>query len=119
MDVSIVEELSALEQRLLDPSRRADAAFLRMVLSDDFVEIGQSGRRYDKASVLMALAQDPGFPGPRTIADFEVRQVAPDLFLAIYRIKETGTERSSLWRKCAAGWEMVFNQGTPTGPRAG
>jgi len=106
------EDLLALEQQLLDPALRADAAFLRRVLADDFQEIGQSGRIYDKASMINRLPMAPGFSGPRTIIDFEAREMGPGLILAIYRIAETGTLRSSLWRRVNSGWELVFNQGT-------
>jgi hypothetical protein len=106
------EDLKALEQRLLDPALRADKAFLTRVLANDFQEIGQSGRVYDKASLVNRLPMDPGFSGTRTITDFEAREVGPGLVLAIYRIGETGTTRSSLWRRVTSEWELVFHQGT-------
>ena len=114
--VTFTEEVQALEQQLLDPAVRADAGFLGRVLAADFLEIGQSGRRYDKSTTLARLQADPGFPETRTIADFEAREVGPGLVLATYRIAETGTVRSSLWRRAAPGWELVFHQGTRPAP---
>lgn len=106
------DDLKVLEQRLLDPALRMDEAFLTRVLADDYQEIGQSGRVYDKASTISKLAVASGFSGTRMITDFEAREVGPGLVLAIYRITETGTARSSLWRRVASEWELVFNQGT-------
>ncbi|QIB33236.1 DUF4440 domain-containing protein [Ancylobacter pratisalsi] len=109
---ALADELRALEQQLLDPARRADAAFLERILADDFQEIGQSGRRYDKPTVVRELALAPGFEGTRTILDFEARDVQEGVVLAIYTIAETGTLRSSLWRKRGGMWELVFHQGS-------
>lgn len=109
---AITDELKMLEQQLLDPAMRADVAFLERVFADDFHEIGQSGRRYDKPTAIRALAAAPGFDGTRTILDFEARVVQEGLALAIYTVAETGTLRSSLWRKRDGMWELVFHQGT-------
>jgi len=50
-----------------------------------------------------------------TVSDFSVRQLAPDLILAIYRIVESNTIRSSIWKTTSIGWRMVFHQGTRCG----
>jgi hypothetical protein len=109
---AVADELRMLEQQLLDPAMRADAAFLEQILADDFQEIGQSGRRYDKPTAMSELAVAPGFDGPRTILDFEAREVQEGLVLAIYVIAETATQRSSLWRKRGGMWQLVFHQAT-------
>lgn len=106
------DELHVLEKELLDPAMRGDVAFLERVLAPDFVEIGQSGRLYDKAAVISALTDEPGFDGPRRIEDFSTRQIGSGLVLAIYKIPETATLRSSIWRQIEGGWELVFHQGT-------
>lgn len=109
---AVADELMALEQQLLDPAMRVDAAFLERILADDFQEIGQSGRRYDKPTAIRELVAAPGFDGARTILDFEAREVQAGLVLAIYKIAETGTLRSSLWRRRGGMWELVFHQGS-------
>jgi hypothetical protein len=106
------EELMTLEQQLLDPALRIDKAFLQRVLADDFEEIGQSGRLHDKASTMRDLPASPGFSVSPTIEGFKAREGSPGLVLTIYSIAETGTARSSLWRRTASGWELVFHQGT-------
>ncbi|MFK8250541.1 nuclear transport factor 2 family protein [Ancylobacter terrae] len=110
--MDFADELKVIEQQLLDPSMRADAGFVGRTLADDFREIGQSGRIYDKPAVMRELRRAPGFEGARTLADFEAREVQAGLVLVTYRIAETGTIRSSLWRQAAAGWELLFHQGT-------
>jgi len=111
--MAFAEELRALGQRLLDPAMRADAAFLGRILASDFLEIGQSGRKYDQPTIIKELKAEPGLAGPHTIVDFEAREAGPGLVLAVYRIAETGTARSSLWRRTTT-WKLVFHQGTPS-----
>ncbi|MBV8337814.1 MAG: DUF4440 domain-containing protein, partial [Alphaproteobacteria bacterium] len=82
---------------------------------EEFVEIGSSGRIYDKQQVIHRLQQEQ-WTGPiPTVSDFSVRQLAPDLILAIYRIVESNTMRSSIWKTTSIGWRMVFHQGTRCG----
>jgi hypothetical protein len=110
--MTVSDEIATLERQLLDPAQRANAAFVEHVLAADFTEIGQSGRVYDKQAMLAQIRETPGLGGSRTLSDFSAREIGPDLVLAMYRIVETRTTRSSIWRKTAGGWEMVFNQGT-------
>lgn len=110
--MSVSDEIESLERQLLDPVQRADTGFVERVLAADFAEIGQSGRLHDRQTVMAHLRDDPGFTGSRTLADFVVREIGLGVVLALYRIAETGTLRSSVWRKAAGDWEMVFSQGT-------
>lgn len=111
--LSLRDEIVALEQRLLDPRTRADRAALEALLDPDFAEIGQSGRLWDRADVLSVLPDTPGFDGPRTVSDAALLEVGSGVALLTYRITETGTRRSSLWRRGETGWRLVFHQGTP------
>ena len=109
------EELFALEERLLDPRVRRLASEVEKLLADDFCEFGSSGRIYDKAKVVEELQKDPDFDGPRTIVDFSARELSSSVALVTYRIRETGTLRSSVWRNDGKGWRMLFHQGTRCG----
>ncbi len=113
----LVNHLRDLETRLLDPKVRQSPNLLEQLLAADFVEIGSSGRIYDKSMVIQALQQDPGFDGPRTISDFSARLLAHAIVLVTYRIRETGTLRSSIWRQDGERWSMVFHQGTRSKPK--
>ena len=105
-------ELHRLEQTLLDPAVRRDAVQLDLLLDDAFQEIGASGRRYDKAQVIAALQEDPGFDAPRSIAGFEARELSEDVVLVTYRVPESRSLRSSIWRRAGRAWRLVFHQGT-------
>ncbi|UWQ91757.1 DUF4440 domain-containing protein [Rhodobacteraceae bacterium M382] len=111
--MSLVSDLKNLECELLDPVVRADPVKMHRLLADDFVEIGQSGRNYDKSGVIRMLAAASTSPQSVSIVDFEARSVGPGLVLATYQIAETKVLRSSLWRLSGQNWQMVFHQGIP------
>lgn len=132
------DEIRALEERLLDPAVRADRAAVAALLDPEFTEIGQSGRLWDRASTLDALAAESGSgpgiragsgPGnargngegsgePLRVSGFALRALAPGVVLATYTLEATNTRRSSIWRRGEgeaggeAGWHLVFHQGT-------
>jgi hypothetical protein len=105
-----------LEERLLRPEVRASAAALEALLADDFVEFGSSGTVYDKHSIIAALLREELDGEPCTMRDFAARRLAPGVVLVTYRITESRTLRSSIWRAVDERWQMVFHQGTPSDP---
>jgi hypothetical protein len=110
---SLTTTIEALERRLHDPSVRASQDAIAALLADDFIEIGASGKTFDKTQVIAALLNE----APREIAmsNFSVRSLADDLALATYRaqINANASLRSSLWRFESGQWRMAFHQGTP------
>ena len=98
------EELYVLESRLASRDR------IEELLSEDFVEIGSSGRAYDKAQLLASLEGAP--PREIRIEDFGMRMLAPDI--ALVTCCAGGSLRSSLWVCGDGGWRIVFHQGTPS-----
>ena len=109
----LAQILKAPEERLLDPSVRADPQAVGALLDDDFEEIGRSGTRFRRADLLETLRTTPGFDGPRTIRDFAVRPLSDTLALVTYTVPEFVSLRSSIWRRIGSGWRMTFHQGTP------
>lgn len=107
-------EMRLLEEQLLHPSVRSSGEKVDRLLDDGFLEFGQSGHVYDKAAVLEALREEPGFSGERSIVDFVARPLSPSITLVTYRIPESNTLRSSIWRFDGVDWRMVFHQGTPS-----
>ncbi len=105
--------LKALEERLLDPMIRGRPEEVGDLLEDGFMEIGSSGRVFSKGEMLEALHAVPGFDGPRSIRDFEAKALSDELILVVYRVPESATMRSSIWRRTEERWRMVFHQGTP------
>ncbi len=120
----LVLHLQGLEEDLLRPDIRSSRAELEARLAPDFAEIGRSGRVYDRASLVEALAAEGDAAPPVIRIDgFSVRLLAPDVALATYRSVREGpaggppsvTLRSSIWRGEGDAWRMAFHQGTPSG----
>ncbi len=86
----------------------------------DFWEIGASGRRYSRDHVLEVLDQRYGSPyeDPWETSDFQCRQLAIDVYLLTYTLLQDTrvTRRSTIWRRAASGWRIVFHQGTEVKP---
>ncbi len=59
-DERFIDEVVALEPRLLDPRTRAAAEEVERLLHEDFSEIGASGRRWDQVSTIAWRAAEPG-----------------------------------------------------------
>ena len=94
----------------------ARADFERMT-AEDFWEIGASGRRYSREFVLAELENRYAAPHEDRweTSGFECRRLAPGLYLLTYTLVQDGrrkTRRSTIWRHTAAGWKIVFHQGT-------
>lgn len=121
-DAGLTGHLRSLEEELLRPEVRASRAALEALLAADFVEIGRSGRLYDREAIVAALAAEGGARRDVRVEAFSVRVLAPGIALATYRsVGEGGAGaspsvalRSSVWRLEADGaWRMTYHQGTP------
>jgi ribonuclease HI len=107
-----VAEVVELELRLLSGEVRRDRAAVSRLLHPDFVEFGASGRVWDAASALRALADDAG---ERTeVFDLAAQRLALDVVLVTYRADRAGRSslRASVWVRDASGWRVRFHQGT-------
>jgi hypothetical protein len=105
--------LEQLEKALLDPAARLGGEVARELLDESFVEIGSSGKRYDKKTMIQQMVHQN--PAPVFIHEFEARRLSPEVYVCTYRsIGQGGAEafRSSIWVKREDGWRMVFHQGT-------
>ncbi len=112
-------ELVAIELAL---ARRDEASIdggYRAVLDPDFIEVGQSGRRWTRAETLASIAAEP--PADDVAIDvFDVTSLATDVMLATYDLivsRADGTQarsrRSSIWIRRDGRWRLRFHQGTP------
>ena len=104
-----------LELRLLDPAVRGDRAAVERLLHPDFVEFGASGRVWDRAAVLAALAAEPG--AQPEVSELASAELGDGVVLVTYRAARadgTASRRASVWvRDEAGGWRVRFHQGTP------
>ncbi|SDH98143.1 DUF4440 domain-containing protein [Desulfosporosinus hippei] len=120
MEVSLYQQIYNLEERLLQPEIRGSREEISVLLADDFVEFGVSGRIFDKLQVVEELPHSAAVP--MIIEDFQVKVLAPGAVLATYRAVKTSESReemrnslrSSIWKFIDGRWQMVFHQGTRT-----
>lgn len=123
-----IEFFRRLEQSLHRPEIRGSRDAVSALLAEDFREFGSSGRVYEKAIVVEALAQEApaAHLPPPVILDFAVQALAPNVVLVTYRSvrpshgddAERAVLRSSIWQQVGGSWLMLFHQGTPVPPQA-
>jgi hypothetical protein len=112
-------KLEELEKSLHRREVRNAAQIVDQLLADDFVEIGRSGRVYDKTQILSALAAESGVVAVET-DNFQFRTIADGVVLLTYVTRTTdgagsrAALRSSIWKQIDGRWQMLFHQGTPT-----
>ena len=86
------------------------------MVDDDFWEVGASGRRYTRKYVLEVLETRARTPEEELweTTDFRCQELAIDLYLLTYTLRqgERITRRTTIWRRVAADWKIVFHQGT-------
>ncbi len=120
MEDPLCELIRGLEEALHKPEVRKDAAQVSQLLHSGFLEIGRSGRRFDKSSILEELRAEEPTLGIRS-SGYEVELITPGVALLTYeswRLDRSGgrireTLRSSLWIETPDGWRLRFHQGTP------
>jgi hypothetical protein len=110
------------ELRLLAPEVRSSPELVGALLHPEFHEFGASGRHWDRASIIAALATtaDPG-AHPVTASRMKGVRLAPDLVQLTFDTEDNDrhVHRSSLWRRTEEGWLLYFHQGTPFTPDEG
>jgi hypothetical protein len=105
--------LVELETSLHTAEVRSSPEKLNSLLSDDFVEIGASGRTYDKQQIINSLLDE--IPGEIKAKDFQLRKLSDEMVLLIYRAQSIRQSiRSSIWKLEQGQWRMLFHQGTVT-----
>ncbi|MFE0653527.1 DUF4440 domain-containing protein [Streptomyces sp. NPDC059534] len=121
MDVeSSVAEVIERELQLLGPAGRSSGALADQLLDPEFVEVGASGRRWDRRSMLSALPvmQGAADDGPQYVpTEMTGTVLAPGVVHLTFETMLDGrrARRSSIWRKLddASGWRMYYHQATP------
>ncbi len=106
--MKLTEQIRRLEEQLLIPKVRSSPERLGLLLADDFLEIGSSGRTFDKSQIIDALQGESGFD--YSMQDFKVKQLSSDIALATYRLD--ASLRSSIWVHRQERWQLMFHQGT-------
>ncbi|WP_211348835.1 DUF4440 domain-containing protein [Nocardioides litoris] len=110
-----VAQVLALERELQTPACRAAPPRLLALLAPDFVEVGASGRVWDRASVLDLLAAEPDSAAAEiAVLDLAGRVVAPGVVQVSWRSErgDRRARRTSLWCRRDGQWQQVAHQGT-------
>ncbi len=100
------------------PATRFDRPHIERVLHADFTEFGASGRIYTRADIV-ATPEIP-FETRLPLPDFEARELTDAVVLLTYVSDvEYGdfvvtANRTSIWIRTPAGWQLCHHQGTPT-----
>src|SRR6185312_5786611 len=95
-------------------TKRAD---FEKLMAEDFWETGASGRNYSKQFVLDELEKRFSVPHEDVweASGFACRRLAQDVYILTYTLLQDHTRltrRTTIWRKTAEGWKIVYHQGT-------
>ncbi len=114
---NIKNHIKELEERLLHTDIRKNSTILTELLSDDFEEIGSDGKISTREEVIEWLVnKEKNIKW--SLNNFRIKELSPELILATYiaikknQSNSSGSIRSSIWKKFAGNWKMIFHQGT-------
>jgi hypothetical protein len=118
--LAVLEELKLREPIFHRPEFGMTRRDYEDMTDADFWEVGASGKRYSREFVLHVLetrAPDPEESKWLT-RDFQCREIAADNYLMTYTLFQGPrvTRRSTLWRRSAEGWKVLYHQGTIVQP---
>jgi hypothetical protein len=86
--------------------------------TNDYWEVGASGRRYSRTYVLDMLEerfQQDQCGDIWETSDFYCKRLGADTYLLTYTLLQAGkrkTRRSTIWQQTTEGWKIVYHQGT-------
>src|SRR3984885_7698431 len=113
----VLEQLSAREPIFHRAEFGVSREDFERMTTEEFWEIGASGRRYSRDFVLDELEKRyaAGHEDVWQTSEFHCRRLAEDVFLLTYTLVQDGTRvtrRSTIWQRTAEDWKIVFHQGT-------
>jgi hypothetical protein len=113
---AIQKELEAREPIFHRPAFGTTRADFDAMMTDDFWEIGASGKRYSRTVVLDVLEDRHRNPLHEHLqpTDFECRRLADNTYLLTYLLPQPGrlTRRTTIWQRINGTWKIAFHQGT-------
>lgn len=106
------EIIKNLELELVNPITRRNTDRLNELLSDDFEEVGSSGRIYSKRDILdiLPVSSDVNYE----LNDFRFINLSGDCILVKYKANTlgVGSYRTSVWVRAVNSWQMLHHQST-------
>ena len=115
-----VAVIKDLEEGMWTFERRSNEAWLQRYLHNEFMEVGRSGKRYNR-SELFPITIAP-FKAMIPLPNFELKFISHECALATYDsdFKQSGNQefahRSSLWVYADDRWQLIYHQGTAFTP---
>jgi hypothetical protein len=114
----VTDELQQREPIFHRPENGTSRADFEAMTEIGFWETGASGRRYSREFVLQELERryqrNIKTDDSWETSDFFCQQLASDLYLLTYTLKQGNrlTRRSTIWRRAGGTWKVVYHQGT-------
>lgn len=117
----IVAELRDREPIFHNDPAGADRSYLESSITEDFFEVGASGRIYSRERMIETVVDryERGESAVQyDVEDFGVRQIAPQVYLATYTLSQPDghetrtTRRSTIWTHATGTWQVAYHQGT-------
>ena len=114
--LAVQEELARLEPIFHHPELGTSRESYEAMTVPDFWEVGASGRRYSRESIVQTLLERyaQSYEDEWETQDFYCQELAENLYLLTYTLFQGPrvTRRTTIWRREAARWKIVFHQGT-------
>ncbi|MGB7622598.1 MAG: DUF4440 domain-containing protein [Terriglobia bacterium] len=114
--IDILNELKLKESIFHRPEIGTTRADYESMTEATFWEVSASGRRYSREFVLDELEKRCANQAEDTFEtrDFHCLEIAADIYLLTYTVIQADrvTRRSTIWRRTARGWKVVYHQGT-------
>jgi hypothetical protein len=118
--LAVLEELKQREPIFHHPEFGTTRRDYENMTDPEFWEVGASGRRYSRELVLETLENRQPDPDESQwlTRDFQCRKIAADNYLITYTLIQGPrvSRRATLWRRSAAGWKVLYHQGTLVEP---
>jgi hypothetical protein len=115
-DLAVRDELMQREPLFHRADLGIDREDFERMTAPEFWEVGASGRRYSRDFVLNVLEEryQNATDDVWEVEDFYCVKIAADNYLVSYTLfqGERMTRRTSIWRRAAVGWQVVYHQGT-------
>ena len=106
----VYERIEQLERELSSPHVRSDASRIRALLTDDFEEVGTSGKPHSRKDVLDTIggSGDAAYD----LSDFSFVRLSASSVLTKYTASKDGqpTRRASVWVFRDGSWRMCYHQ---------
>jgi len=110
-----------LESMLVNSESRKSGEVLNDLLHDEFLEVGSSGRQYNKQQTIQLLNKESR--SPMKARNFRFHRISDSVVLLTYTLEENTPDsiahqsiRSSIWKIENEKWNLIFHQGTPVKP---